>query len=98
MQARKGSVACVIVGRTADLHVLFLATHSDTPPDASALVSVLTAELIGLPGVHRIDLAGFDTGEVSSYLTAQHAGDAATIRSGAAMLRDTTGGNLVLGR
>ena len=82
-----------IVERTADLPVLFLATHRDTPPDASALVSVLTAELIGLPGVHRIDLAGFDTGEVSSYLTAQHAGDAATIRSGAAMLRDTTGGN-----
>jgi DNA-binding CsgD family transcriptional regulator len=82
-----------IVERTADLPVLFLATHRDTPPDASALVSVLTAELMRLPGVHRIDLAGFDTGEVSSYLTAQRAGDAATIRSGAAMLRDTTGGN-----
>ncbi len=82
-----------IVERTADLPVLFLATHRDTPPDASALVSVLTAELMRLPGVQRIDLPGFDTSEVSSYLTAQHAGDAATVRSGAAALRDTTGGN-----
>jgi DNA-binding CsgD family transcriptional regulator len=82
-----------IVERTANLPVMFLGTHRDTPPDASALVSVLTAELMRLPGVHRIDLASFDTGEVSSYLTAQHAGDAATIRSGAAMLRETTGGN-----
>src|SRR5918997_482405 len=62
-----------IVERTADLPVLFLATHRDTPPDASALVSVLTAELMRLPGVHRIDLNGFDTDDVSSYLGAQHA-------------------------
>jgi hypothetical protein len=82
-----------IVERTANLPVLFLATHRDTPPASSALVSVLMAELMRLPGVHRIDLAGFDTSEVSSYLTAQHAGDAATIHSGAAVLRDTTGGN-----
>jgi DNA-binding CsgD family transcriptional regulator len=82
-----------IVERTADLPVLFLVTHRDTPPDASAPLSVLTAELMRLPGVHRIDIGGFDTDDVSSYLNAQKAGDAATIRSGAAMLRDATGGN-----
>ena len=82
-----------IVERTADLPLLFLATHRDTPPDASTLVSVMTAELMRLPGVHRIDLENFDTGDVSSYLTAQHAGDAATIRQAAALLRDATGGN-----
>ncbi|HEY5979798.1 MAG TPA: AAA family ATPase [Microlunatus sp.] len=82
-----------IVERTTELPVLFLATHRDGPPDASPVVSALTAEIVRLPGVQRLDLSGFDTGEVSSYLTALHAGDAATIRSGAALLRDATGGN-----
>lgn len=82
-----------IVERTAELPVLFLATHRDHPTDTLVEVSVLTAELVRLPGVHRLDLSGFDADEVSSYLTALDAGDASSIRSGAVLLRDLTGGN-----
>ncbi|HET9648080.1 MAG TPA: AAA family ATPase [Microlunatus sp.] len=87
-----------VVERTAELPVLFLATQRDAPPDASVRATVLSVELTRLPGVHRITLEGFDTEEVSTYLTALHAADAAILGGLAAELRHATGGNpFVLG-
>ena len=82
-----------VVEKTAELPVLVLATFRSTPPDRSDLLSTAMAELMRLDGVHRADLAGLDTNEVTAYLAAAHAGAPSAVRHAAALLRDNTGGN-----
>ncbi len=82
-----------LVDRTTDLRLLLLATLRTSSADGPTLLSALTSELIRLPGVQRIDLDGFDTDEVASYLVGRRAGEQAAIRDQAALLRAATGGN-----
>lgn len=85
-----------IVERTADLPLLILATHRDTPPDTSDALSQLTTEMLRWSGTQVSRLEGLQTAEVCSYLTAVGAGDAAAVDQVAAVLRERTGGNLFL--
>ncbi len=82
-----------IVERTADLPLLILATHRDTPPDTSDSLSQLSTEMLRWSGTQVIRLEGLQTAEVRSYLTAVGAGDAAAVDQVAAVLRERTGGN-----
>jgi DNA-binding CsgD family transcriptional regulator len=82
-----------VVERTAELPILVIATYRSTRPDRSDALSTAMANLMRATGVHRIDLQGLDTEEVADYLTASHAGSPAEVRQGAALLRDSTGGN-----
>jgi DNA-binding NarL/FixJ family response regulator len=82
-----------LVERTAELPLLILATHRSTRPDRSELLSAVAADLMRLPGVQRLDLAGLDTQEVADYLRASWSGGPDDIRRGAALLHDHTGGN-----
>lgn len=82
-----------VVERTAALPMLVMGTHRSTRPDRSDRLSVVMADLMRLEGAHRLDLTGLDTDEVADFLTATGAGAGAQVRQGAALLRDSTGGN-----
>lgn len=82
-----------IVERTADLPLLVLATHRDTPPDTSDALSQVTTEMLRWLGTQVIRLEGLERAEISSYLAAVGAGDADAVEAVAAMLRERTGGN-----
>ena len=82
-----------LVERTAGLPLLILATYRDTPPDATDALTTMASELVAWPGVHRLDLGGLATPEVSSYLTALDAADPQTVARAAGPLRERTGGN-----
>lgn len=82
-----------VVQGTAELPLMVLATFRSAPPDRSDLLSSAMADLMRLDGVHRADLDGLDTTEVTEYLAASHAGAPAALRRAAALLRDNTGGN-----
>ena len=82
-----------IIERTSDLPLLVLGTHRDRPPDVSDSLSSIAAEVLRIPGAHRVSLAGFRTSEVASYLTALNAGAPAVIERTSPVLRARTGGN-----
>ncbi|MEO6413215.1 MAG: AAA family ATPase [Pedococcus sp.] len=82
-----------VVERTAELPMLVVATYRSNRPDRSDPLSEVMADLMRVEGVHRLDLQGLDTGEVADYLTVSHAGNPEEVRHGAALLRDSTGGN-----
>lgn len=82
-----------IIEHSADLPLLVLVTHRDTPPDVTDSLAELGEDLLRMPGTHRIRLPGLSKGEVSSYLTAVGAGDAASIEEASGLLQGRTGGN-----
>jgi len=82
-----------IVERSADLPLLVLATHRDTPPDTTDALSQLTTEMLRWTGTQVIHLEGLGEAEVSSYLTAVGAGDSEAVDPVAAVLCERTGGN-----
>lgn len=82
-----------VVERSADLPLLVLATYRDSVPDASDALASLLVDLLRLSGVHRLRLEGLPTTDVSAYLAALGAGDAASVQQASGVLRDLTGGN-----
>lgn len=82
-----------VVERTAELPLLVIATYRSNRPDRSDPLSEAMADLMRVEGVHRVDLQGLDTDEVVDYLTVSRAGSPQEVRHGAALLRDSTGGN-----
>jgi DNA-binding CsgD family transcriptional regulator len=82
-----------LVGRLPEARLLVLATHRPTPPDRSEPLVAAIADLYRLAGVHRIDLAGLSTDDVTELLTRTTRLPVVRTRPVAAMLRDHTGGN-----
>jgi DNA-binding CsgD family transcriptional regulator len=82
-----------LVGRLPEARLLVLVTHRPTPPDRSEPLVTAIADLYRLDGVHRIDLAGLSTDDVTELLARTARLPASRARPFAALLRDHTGGN-----
>ncbi len=82
-----------LVERSADLPLLILATHRDSPPDMTDVLSQLTTEMLRWSGTQVIQLQGLGEAEISSYLTAVGAGAADAVDPLASVLRERTDGN-----
>ena len=82
-----------IVELTAELPLLILATHRNTPPDTSDALTQLTTDMLRCSGTQILRLEGLEKDEVTSYLTAVGAGDADVVDEAAEVLRERTGGN-----
>ncbi len=82
-----------LVARTTDSAVLIIATQRTGAPDRSAGLVATVAQLYRLDGVHRIDLDGLSTDEITNYLGDLAGSKGRRVRGAAAMLRDLTGGN-----
>jgi DNA-binding CsgD family transcriptional regulator len=82
-----------LVRRLSEARLLVLATHRPTPPDRSEPLVAAIADLYRLDGVHRIDLEGLNTDEITELLTRTAKLPTPRIRPFAATLRDQTGGN-----
>ncbi|MGA9595216.1 MAG: AAA family ATPase, partial [Acidimicrobiia bacterium] len=82
-----------LVTTSYDRRLFIVATHRTTAPDHSQELTRSIADLYGLAGVSRIDLAGLDTDEIAAFLTAAGGATGTIARQTAAILRDYTGGN-----
>jgi DNA-binding CsgD family transcriptional regulator len=82
-----------IVRHVTGARLLIMATHRPTPPDRSEAVVATITDLYRDPGVHRLDLGGLTTVDVTEFLRheARMTADQATPL--ASQLRDETGGN-----
>src|SRR6201987_3823315 len=82
----------VLIG-CADVRMLVVATFRTTPPDRSDELATRLAELHRFDGVRRLDLAGLDTEAIAEFVSRTKQLAPASARTGAALLRDTAGGN-----
>lgn len=82
-----------LVQSTADESLLIMGTHRTTAPDRTDELTLSIAEMYGLAGVSRIDLAGLDAEDIAHYLVAASGAPLSQARRAAAVLRDQTGGN-----
>jgi DNA-binding NarL/FixJ family response regulator len=82
-----------VVTRTDELPLLVLGTLRSAPPDRSAALSEVVSDLFRLEGVSRLDLAGLDVEEITTYLERNRLRTGGEARRTAAILRDATGGN-----
>jgi DNA-binding CsgD family transcriptional regulator len=82
-----------LVANSADARTLLLGTLRTTAPDRSAALVSTVAQLYQLDGVHRIDLAGLSTEEITDYLSQVAGVSSRAARGPAAALRDQTAGN-----
>ncbi len=82
-----------LVATTHDRRLFIVATHRTTAPDRSRELTRSIADLYGMTGVSRIDLAGLDSEEIAEFLTASGRLTGFEARRAAVILRDHTGGN-----
>ncbi len=82
-----------LVQHMTDSRLLIVGTHRPTAPDRSEAVVATITDLYRDPGVHRLDLAGLNTVDVTEFIRmeAHLSSDRATPL--ASRLRDETGGN-----
>ncbi len=82
-----------VTRRVTETRLLLLATHRPTPPDRSEPLVAAMADLYGMDSVHRIDLEGLSTDDVTTLLARRSGWSEQQARPCAAVLRDQTGGN-----
>lgn len=82
-----------VARRVTQTRLLVLATHRPTSPDRSEPLMAAIADLYRMDSVHRIDLGGLSTDDVTELLARKAGWAQHRARPFAAMLRDQTGGN-----
>ncbi len=82
-----------LVAHVTDARLLVIATHRPTPPDRSEAVVGTITDLYRDPGVHRLDLGGLTTADVTQFLRLEARLPAEQAKPLASQLRDETGGN-----
>ncbi|MDH4016729.1 MAG: AAA family ATPase, partial [Actinomycetota bacterium] len=82
-----------LVHHLTDSRVLIVGTHRPTAPDRSeAVVSTIT-DLYRDPGVHRLDLVGLNTADVTEFIRMEARLPSDRAKPLASRLHDETGGN-----
>lgn len=82
-----------LVVHLTDARLLIISTHRPTPPDRSEAVVATITDLYRNPGVHRLDLEGLNTAEVTEFLRLEAHLSSDRAKPLASQLRDETGGN-----
>ncbi|MCU0283157.1 MAG: AAA family ATPase [Candidatus Nanopelagicales bacterium] len=82
-----------LVERIEDIPVLILATVRTEPSDAATRVRGLVSDLMRVDAVHRWDLPGLTTREITEYLVRGSGMTPSAARRAASLLRDQTAGN-----
>jgi DNA-binding CsgD family transcriptional regulator len=82
-----------LVTHLVESRLLVVATHRPTPPDRDEEVVATITDLYRHPGVHRLDLGGLSTDDVTSFLRHEARIGTDDARPLASRLRDHTGGN-----
>ena len=82
-----------VVHNLTDARLLVMATHRPTPPDRSESVVATITDLYRVPGVHRLDLAGLSTADVTAFVRREARVTPERAKPLASQLRDETGGN-----
>jgi DNA-binding CsgD family transcriptional regulator len=82
-----------LVTHLTEARLMVLATHRPTPPDRSEAVVATITELYRSPGVHRLDLSGLTTSDVTDFVRLEAGLPADRAKPLASQLRDETGGN-----
>ena len=82
-----------LVKHLIDARLLIVATHRPTPPDRSEAVVATITDLYRNPGVHRLDLEGLNTADVTEFLRLEAHLTSDRAKPLASQLRDETGGN-----
>ena len=82
-----------VVHHLTEARLLIIATHRPTPPDRSEAVVATITDLYRDPGVHRLDLEGLNTADVTEFLRLEARLGPDRAKPLASQLRDETGGN-----
>lgn len=82
-----------LVQHLTDARLLLLVSHRPTPPDRSESVVATITDLYRLPGVHRLDLVGLSTADVTAFVGREAGVANERAKPLASQLRDQTGGN-----
>lgn len=82
-----------LVKHLTDARLLVVGTHRPTAPDRSEAVVETITDLYRNPGVHRIDLEGLNTADVTEFLRLEAHLPSERAKPLASQLRDETGGN-----
>ncbi|WP_158274487.1 LuxR family transcriptional regulator [Cellulomonas sp. WB94] len=82
-----------VVRRCVDLPLLVLATLRSPGPSVSTELSAVISNLFAADGVLRLDLAGLDVADITTYLVRNSIVGSVHARQAAAAMRDSTGGN-----
>lgn len=82
-----------LVNHLTDARLLIVSTHRPTPPDRSEPVVATITDLYRNPGVHRLDLEGLNTADVTEFLRLEAHLSSDRAKPLASRLRDETGGN-----
>jgi tetratricopeptide (TPR) repeat protein len=82
-----------LVYHVTDVRLLIISTHRPTPPDRSEAAIATITDLYRDPGVHRLDLEGLNTAEVTEFLRLEAHLPSERAKPLSSLLRDETGGN-----
>jgi DNA-binding CsgD family transcriptional regulator len=82
-----------VVRRCVDLPLLVLCTMRSPRPSVPTELGAVVSGLFAADGVLRLDLAGLDVAEITTYLVRNSIVGGVGARQAAAALRDSTGGN-----
>lgn len=82
-----------LVNHLTDARLLVVSTHRPTAPDRSEAVVATITDLYRNPGVHRLDLEGLSTADVTEFLRLEAHLSSDRAKPLASQLRDETGGN-----